>query len=101
MDIEQLKLVIETVKSVSGDAQSVAIWWLILDKLVPVVAWLLVGLGIYSAVNKLINAVKDDSDNERRIKELRDILHPNGSGYVCSSDYEIMLKKIRKINVSN
>lgn len=29
MDIEQLRLVLETVSAVGGDAKSVAIWWLV------------------------------------------------------------------------
>ena len=53
MDIEQLKLVIETVKSVSGDAQAVAIWWLVLDKLLPVIAWLIVGCGVFKIATKI------------------------------------------------
>ncbi len=97
MDIEQLKLIIETVKSVSGDAQSVAIWWLILDKLVPVIVWLLVGVGIYKVCNKIINEIRNESDNERRMNELRDILCPGCGGYICNRDYQKMLAKIREL----
>lgn len=40
MDIEQLKLIIETVKSVSGDAATVAYWWIILK----------VGVSVFSSI---------------------------------------------------
>ena len=101
MDIEQLKLVIETVKSVSGDAQAVAIWWLILDKLLPVVAWLIVGYGVFKTATKIINAISAADHNEVMIKELRDVLYPNGSGYVCGSNYKYMVKRAKELAEKN
>lgn len=101
MDIEQLKLVIETVKSVSGDAQAVAIWWLVLDKLLPIIAWLIVGCGVFKIATKIINAIATESNNEDRLKELCDILYPSGSGYVCDHNYKKMVVRARELAEKN
>lgn len=43
MDIEQLKLVLETVQAVSGQAQSAAIWWVVISQALPAVLWFIFG----------------------------------------------------------
>lgn len=53
MSIEELKLVLEVVKSVSDGALAVAVTWLILNTVLPTLAWLLVGLGAYKLAEKV------------------------------------------------
>ena len=40
MDIENLKLILETVNGVSGDVQTVAILWIVVDKIIPAACWM-------------------------------------------------------------
>jgi hypothetical protein len=93
MDIEQLKLVIETVKSVSGDAQTVAITWLLLDKLLPVIAWLIAGFGAFKLTARLLlnfNSHKDMCD-------IRDMLGIGVPGHLMDCERNKILAKIREL----
>jgi len=93
MDIEQLKLVIETVKSVSGDAQSVAIAWLLLDKLLPVIAWLIAGFGVFKLATRLLlnlNSYKDMCD-------IRDMLGIGVPGHITERERSEVLAKIKDL----
>jgi hypothetical protein len=98
MDIEQLKLVIEAVKSVSGDAQAVAIWWLVLDKLLPVIAWLLVGAGVFNVVCKIIKEISKAQEDTIRLIELKNIMCPNDSRYpfISNENWDAMKKLAAK-----
>lgn len=92
MDIEQLKLILETVNGVSGDAQVVAILWLVFDKLLPIIAW----VGVFymlcvKVANPLINAVFDES----AIKRFRDELGTGSSGALIQPE---RIRTINKIN---
>ena len=94
MDIEQLKLVIETVKSVSGDAQAVAIWWLVLDKLLPVIAWLIVGCGAFKLLSRLILNINSHKD----MCDIRDMLGIGISGPLMEVERKQVLAKIRELS---
>lgn len=39
MDIDQLKLILETVTSLGAEGKSAFIWWLVLDKGIPALIW--------------------------------------------------------------
>lgn len=93
MDIEQLKLVIETVKSVSGDAQTVAIVWLLLDKLLPVIAWLVVGVGAFKLLSRLILNINSHKD----MCDIRDMLGIGVPGHLMDCERSKVLAKIREL----
>lgn len=93
MDIEQLKLILETVNGVSGDAQVVAILWLVFDKLLPIIAW----VGVFymlciRVAQPLIHAAFEDSTLSR----FRDALNIGSPGVLTSAE---RLSTINKINV--
>lgn len=91
MDIEQLKLVLETVGNVSGDAQTVAVWWLILDKFIPSVVILAISYGVYSLVLKIVRTCH----NEKDLIEIRDSLGIVGSDwYLRDSEIKQIKQKI-------
>lgn len=100
MDIEQLKLVIETVKSVSGDAQAVAIWWLVLDKLLPIIAWLIVAALAYKIISVLVHKVLLEKECEETLKILRDTLGC-GYGYLSQEERNRIVKKVIELNAKD
>ena len=100
MDIEQLKLVIETVRSVSGDAQAVAIWWLVLDKLLPIIAWLIVAALAYNIIYIVVHKVILEKDCEETLKILRDTLGI-GHGYLSQEERNMLVKKVIELNAKD
>ncbi len=97
MEIEQLKLIIETVKSVSGDAETVAIWWIVIDNLVPVVAWIICICVVLRTVGKWLDTGRADSVNERWLSAIREELHGEGYGYFSNEDFKRAIIKIREL----
>ena len=93
MEIENLKLILETVKGVSGNAQMVAIWWLILDKLIPVVAIVFVSS---LALWKIPIVILSLSRCHNAMVEFRDLLRL-GSGYFGGDELNRTINKIREL----
>ena len=56
MDIEQLKLILETVRGISGDAQLVAVCWIIIDKLLPMLCWMTVFFTLIANTPRIIQS---------------------------------------------
>jgi hypothetical protein len=40
MNIEELTLVMDTLRQLGGDGKEAFIWWLMFDKVLPIIAWL-------------------------------------------------------------
>ena len=62
MDIEQLKLILETIQSTTGDAKHVLIMFLSYSGLKMLIGYVLTGLGIwfsYKCVRSLLNNFKE------------------------------------------
>ena len=93
MDIEQLKLILETVSGVSGDAQVIAVAWLLLDKVLPVAGWLAFGYGIYRLVSRIIPVFMDDAE----LCRLRDKLGIGSPGYMYESERRKLFKRLNEL----
>jgi hypothetical protein len=93
MDIEQLKLVLETVKAVSGDTATVAIIWITVQSILPFIIWVL-GLTLtYKAVVKFVGKSQYTED----IKLLRDSLGIGIPGAINPSEYSKTLCKLHEL----
>lgn len=88
MDIEQLKLILETVQAVSGQAQSVAIWWVVISQALPAVLWFIFGitfvLGMYCTV-RLYYGVAQQT---RQLDKLRRLGQQYCFGYLRGDSVE-------------
>lgn len=93
MDIEQLKIVIDAIKSVSGDAQTLAIWWIIIDKLIPIFAWLIVAFGLYRILSMTIQNI----GYSRYLRQIRDMLGVGTRGPIIEREAEEILHQISKL----
>ena len=57
MNIEELKLVLATVATVTDDAKTVAIWYIVASYGLPFIANCLVGLAIYNVARLIVGAI--------------------------------------------
>jgi hypothetical protein len=79
MDIEQLKLVLQSVDGVTEGAKQIGIGWLALDFLKDLLGY---GLGFYgiSKATKLIYTIVEGMIATSRLGEIRDIVVPGQRG---------------------
>ena len=101
MDIEQLKLVLETVKGITDDATSVAIWYFVLSLGLKFLAQLVCWGGIFGSIYMIATAFKSSNNDEVWLRELRDDLLPDSGGWVCSSDRKKMRQIITELRMKN
>lgn len=96
MNIEELKLILETIQTISGDAQTFAAWWLIADKVLPLLLFVVVVALIY----RIAIRVCLDVELTDVMKGWRDQLGIGGS-YFCSKDRAATIKKISELVANN
>ena len=94
MDIEQLKLVLETVKGITDDATTIAIWYFVLSFGLKFLGQLVCWGGIIGAIYMIASAFKTNNDDTAFVRELRDKFHASGYGWVDSSDRKAIRKAI-------
>jgi hypothetical protein len=78
MEIEQLKMVIELIQQLGVQGKEAFIWWLVLDKVLPVLGWLLTLVAFGYTALKIIGLV---SGKEAQLRSIRDALGVGCSGY--------------------
>lgn len=86
MDIEELKLVLEAVGGLAQGGKEAFIWWLVAEKVIPVVAWM-VALGVSALLGrwairhfaKIADYEKErDAANERADAYFRETMNLKG-----------------------
>jgi len=99
MDIEQLKLVLETVQQLGAQGKEAFIWWVVLDKVLPVLGWLITFAGLMTVVFWLIRAVQSANEDAARLEKLRDVLLDSAypGVHVGEGAFKMMLEKLEKI----
>lgn len=100
MDIEQLKLVLETLQSVGHDAASLAVLWMWLKfgaSVLNVVFW---GAVVFAVVFAIIRAIMIGTGAERTdefLREMRGLLNTGTSGYMTDSERDRTLALLRRL----
>ena len=89
MEMEQLKLIMETLTTMGEAGKDAFIWWLVLDKLIPVIAWLLVFSGFLLLVFYITRVLSVFE----RFKELRDVLDIGSPGAMTTYEAEHTIRK--------
>ena len=89
MDTEQLKLILDTFSALGENGKSAFIWWLVLDKVLPVFAWLTVFSGLFVICLKLL----DGLNNITKFEELRNALGVGTSGPMTAYETTETLKR--------
>lgn len=78
MNTEQIKSLLEVFALVGTAGKEAFIWWLLAEKVLPAVAWLLVFVGFMWVAHKLIWT----SSGFAKLRELRDALGVGAPGYM-------------------
>jgi hypothetical protein len=62
MKTEELQMILNALQSVGDGAKDAFFWWLVFDKALPVVGWLLTAACILTIVRLIIGAIETTSE---------------------------------------
>lgn len=96
MNIEELKLVLETIRSLSGDASTAAYWYFGLEFAKYVLGWL-VGAGVVLTIVRMIVTLSGNGRDELFMCECRDALHIGCRGALVEDERAATQQAIRKL----
>ena len=86
MNIEELKLVLATVATVTDDAKTVAIWYIVASYGLPFIANCLIGFAIYGVARMLFSAVASSSEWSQHGRNVAKAWGGEGSVYSYDRD---------------
>ena len=96
MNIEELKLILETIRSLSGDATTAAYWYFGLEFAKFVLGWL-VGAGVVLALLKTVAMANGVGADEAFMRECRDALGTGCRGFLAEDERAATQQAIRKL----
>ena len=96
MNIEELKLILETIRSLSGDASSAAYWYFGLEFAKFVLGWL-VGAWLAFTIIKTVAKASGIGADEAFMRECRDALGTGMRGYLDDDERAETQRVIRQL----
>jgi len=96
MSIEELQLILNTVSNVSNGALSVTILWVFVANVLPIIAWLLAGLGVFKLAKELV-PLCFLMDSNAQLMILRDKLNIGTKGYIYGSEIQELFIKLNEL----
>jgi hypothetical protein len=96
MNIEELKLVLETIRSLSGDASTAAYLYFGLEFAKFVLGWL-VGAGVVLTITRTIVTLSGNGRDELFMCECRDALHIGSRGSFTENERAATQQAIRNL----
>jgi len=96
MNIEELKIVLDTIRSLSGDATSAAYWYFGLE-FAKFVLGLLVGAGVALTIIKTVVVASGVGADEAFMRECRDALRIGCRGGLVEDERYATQQAIRKL----
>ena len=96
MNIEELKLVLETIRSLSGDASTAAYWYFGLEFAKYVLGWL-VGAGVVLTLAQTIAKANGVGADEAFMRECREALGTGFRGELTDNERAATQQAIRKL----
>lgn len=100
MDIEQLKLVLETLQSVSHDASSIALLWIWLKfgaSIAGQIFWAVAICAIAYAVFRTVRMLHGVDGTDAFLREMRDVLHTGSGGVLTDRERNDTQARLRAI----
>jgi hypothetical protein len=95
MDTAQLQLILDALKTATEAGADAFVWWLVLDKAVPVVCWLItLPILIFAAV-KIIRTLQSSGDAV--LCEFRDMLGIGTPGALYSGERIQVIAEVREL----
>jgi hypothetical protein len=96
MNIEELKLVLETIRSLTGDASTAAYAYFGLEFAKFVLGWL-VGAGLVLTIARMIVSLSGNGRDEAFMRECRDALRIGCQGSLLESERAATQQVIRNL----
>ena len=96
MNIEELKLILDTIKSLSGDASTAAYWYFGLEFAKFVLGWL-VGAWLAFTIIKTVAKASGIGADEAFMRECRDALGTGMRGYLDDDERAKTQRVIRQL----
>lgn len=93
MDTEQLKMILDVLRTASEAGQSAFVWWLVLDKVLPVVAWLITFAGLLWLAHRVIQ----QCIVTRLGEQVRDMLGIGSPGPMLRREADETLRRVREL----
>jgi len=93
MDTEQLELIMKTLSTMGEDGKDAFIWWVILDKALPVVGGLIALFALMSGTLVAIRVYLTFCEMGKKLKNLRDLLGVGRTGYLTESEIDRTLDR--------
>ena len=93
MSTEQLQMILNALQGLGVEGKSAFIWWLLLDKGLPVLGWLLTFCGLLWAGLKVLSAVSAAS----HMAKLRDEMGIGHPGPLWDSEARAVANKVREL----
>lgn len=90
--MEELKLVLETIKTISGDASHVAIWWVILHYTIGLLKTLALCSAVVGIVYLIVKGVSSTSDWASAGKSVAQA-HGGNAGYFYEKSDQTAIQK--------
>lgn len=98
MNLEQLQLIMNTLSQMGEQGKEAFIWWLVLDKALPYLAWLIILPMVLYAVFRLARLITKASDSQDWLRQLDQEIRPaKYAVWTDSRDVMAMLEEIRKL----
>lgn len=98
MNLEELKLILDTVRGISGDVQVVAILWLVLTELLPTMTGLTAFWLFFRFARAVVNDALAGNRSEAALKDLRDLLGIGRLGPLLPQEREEVLRTVRRLH---
>ena len=97
MDIEQLKLVLETIQHTTDGAKNFGVWWIALHYGQKVLEGLFITFCVWGVAWGVIKAITISCTpvDSLRLQNLRDTMRIGSRGVVTDDEYDRMRDKIR------
>ena len=93
MSTEQLQMILNAMQGLGLEGKQAFIWWLVLDKALPVVGWLLTLVGILYFSKAVIQHVSAQS----YLSRIKDDLRIGCPGVVVEEEAVEVLRRVRQL----
>lgn len=100
MDIEHLQLILDMVGQVSGDAVTIAVTFIVLDKVLPFILFLAFFYVVYR-VALLVHKASTTDNKEAFWMEMRDCLGTGSPGPLTASEARRTEAELRRLAVAS
>ena len=95
MDMEQLKMVLETIQQLGMQGKEAFIWWLVLDKALPVLGWMIFMCFLLVVIYWTIRAIMNHNDYYTAITQIREVLCLPRRWQYDDDDLDSMIAKLK------